>query len=439
MFCQNPNCGTEVASSYKICPKCGGRNFGPQVIKPIPPVQGVSAGNNKIASGILPQNAGANIHKSHPKKLILIAVGVVVLLLGIFFGYNYTKEASKLKNAQMTYDQLSSVSQNPENIEELFRKYRALNNELLTISSSNYYWLKVKASSLRTVISDKLKTMQEEVDYRKLLTKHSANLASAKSYDELIKLSQDMLSDINAYKKDYPQARWPVDNLATEIQTSISSVYAEKIKYTQIEPLFTKKSYSFSDAESAIVEIDSFIKTYPTSIMKEVIAKERDNMEHIKMQVKLNADFTSLSQLNGAVSASRSYLKNIRSEFLKQDGEKRINEALAKKKDVLAKEINISTDAFLNSMKEAATDAAKGRHTVCGSSDDPTSVEAERRNNVGNRLEIYREYKITTHGDLFCGATYILGVSVDGSLTVDENTGVSYSVGTGRVEYNHKQ
>lgn len=100
MFCQNQACGTEVASSYKICPKCGGKSFGPQrgITQPTHSAQG-SAGNK--TSGFFSHDGGGNTNKSLPINLIQIVIGVAVLLSLAVFGYQYLKEAEIHKQEEM--------------------------------------------------------------------------------------------------------------------------------------------------------------------------------------------------------------------------------------------------------------------------------------------------------------------------------------------------
>lgn len=92
MFCQNPACGTEVASSYKICPSCGGMSFGQKQVEKMsaPPLP--SPVGSKIAD-LNSHDGGANTNKLLPQNLNLVAIGIVVLLALAVVGYQFIKEA----------------------------------------------------------------------------------------------------------------------------------------------------------------------------------------------------------------------------------------------------------------------------------------------------------------------------------------------------------
>lgn len=93
MFCQNTTCGTEVASQYKFCPKCGGTSFGSKQVqmRPSPVVHGPVA--NRLTGGIVPQTASANPSALTQKTLIAVGVGIVLLVLLAGFGYQQMKVA----------------------------------------------------------------------------------------------------------------------------------------------------------------------------------------------------------------------------------------------------------------------------------------------------------------------------------------------------------
>lgn len=88
MFCTSIDCGTEVASSYKICPKCGGKSFGPKQLKP-----SAHVATNQTMAGLSPQGVGGNASKSIQKTFLLMIVGIVVFISLAVVGYKYLKDA----------------------------------------------------------------------------------------------------------------------------------------------------------------------------------------------------------------------------------------------------------------------------------------------------------------------------------------------------------
>jgi hypothetical protein len=91
MFCQNTTCGTEVASQYKFCPKCGGQSFGPKQvqIRPSPAVH--APAGNRPPVGLVSQVVPANPSASTQKTMIFVGIGIVVLVLLAGFGYQQMK------------------------------------------------------------------------------------------------------------------------------------------------------------------------------------------------------------------------------------------------------------------------------------------------------------------------------------------------------------
>ena len=98
MFCQNPTCGTELASHYKFCPSCGGKSFGLQQVKKSQPFSMPVGGGNQLSSGYSPQGNSGNQNSSDQKKWIFIGVGVVVALLLGSLGYQNMKAAEMQAN-----------------------------------------------------------------------------------------------------------------------------------------------------------------------------------------------------------------------------------------------------------------------------------------------------------------------------------------------------
>ena len=98
MFCQNLACGTEVASSYKICPKCGGRSFGPQ--RPASAAKDSCVGGSNMTTGAV-QHGGGNNTRPAQKYTIPIAIGAAVLLLVGFFGYQQVNAAKQEEIARV--------------------------------------------------------------------------------------------------------------------------------------------------------------------------------------------------------------------------------------------------------------------------------------------------------------------------------------------------
>lgn len=98
MFCQNLACGTEVASSYKICPKCGGRSFGPQ--RPASAAKDSGVVGSKKTTGAV-QHGGGNNTRPAQKYTILIAIGAAVLLLVGFLGYQQVSAAKQEEIARV--------------------------------------------------------------------------------------------------------------------------------------------------------------------------------------------------------------------------------------------------------------------------------------------------------------------------------------------------
>lgn len=114
MFCQS--CGMEVASNYKICPKCGGKIFGHQQVKiPTLPVQ-------NIHSGALPtspsQNPQSVVSKGH-YKVGIISVLLIILVLAGYYGYQTIQIHKQEELARIEYER-----QRKEMELELERKQR---------------------------------------------------------------------------------------------------------------------------------------------------------------------------------------------------------------------------------------------------------------------------------------------------------------------------
>jgi uncharacterized RDD family membrane protein YckC len=104
MFCQS--CGMEVASTYKICPKCGGKSFGAQMLSSVSAQQPVSTPlPPPVGSAtVQPGNAGSAIgvqsfDKSHFGSfwrrfgaimidgLVVNAIQLIWLIPAMFAGY----------------------------------------------------------------------------------------------------------------------------------------------------------------------------------------------------------------------------------------------------------------------------------------------------------------------------------------------------------------
>lgn len=354
-------------------------------------------------------------------------------------GCDIPKQNSRLENAQTTLATLSQRQpQNLEELKQLQEEYQSLTSSVETLSTSIYPWIKDKANSILIVSRDKLAIVTEELDYKKIKDR-MVSLGRSSSYDEAIKKAQEILSDAKAFQKSYVQSRWPISEIVVDLESAVASSYQEKFDFDQIRPTFSKQAYNFSDAESAIASLDSFLAKYPKSIMRSFMIEQRDSMEHIKVKLTLNQEFSSLEQLYTAVNNAKTHATKIQGSYLSGDAQTRITQALSKKQDVLSKEIVTDTDALLNQMKTSAITVANRAHPICGNSSNPASVSNERRNEVGSRIEFYREFQVRTSGDFLCGTTYIVYVAIDGYLSVSEETGVNYSVSASRLLGDYKQ
>ena len=76
MYCQNPACGTEVASRYKFCPSCGGNEFGQQPVRKRTPASIRPSAITSKTALVQPRTA---------KPLLAIVLGVTLLLMGAAF------------------------------------------------------------------------------------------------------------------------------------------------------------------------------------------------------------------------------------------------------------------------------------------------------------------------------------------------------------------
>ncbi len=172
MFCQNPTCGTELASHYKFCPNCGGKNFGPQQVKRSQPFSMPLGGGNQLPSGNLPKGSSGNSSSDSQKKWILIGVGVVVALLLFSLVYQNMK-AAEMQASIRQQQEIAKFEAERKKQEEVENERKRLEAEELAKQQA------LLAAQLKKEREDAIRTEVEKRSLAVVERKGSQILASA--------------------------------------------------------------------------------------------------------------------------------------------------------------------------------------------------------------------------------------------------------------------
>jgi hypothetical protein len=357
---------------------------------------------------------------------------IIALLLVILTACGYSEDKKTLDAVEKELQVLlaSEQSQNT-NWEGLKTSYENLRTRLTRLTSSSDSNIKEKAKSHLMLVEEKLKRVYEEIDYAKL-KEAEQQIASATSYEDAIQKRQELLILFNDFAQKYPSSSKPISDDRARIKSSLESAYNEKYEYDQLSIHF-KDMYTFEEASAGLAAIGAFLQKRPNSIMGDSLRQKADNMREVKAKLWAQQEFKSISSLNSAIQEVNKLMAEATSSASRDFMQSLITSLQAKKSEVFKEELASKINDLMNAMRTAALNSVKKAHPICGDSNDPASVVAERRNVIGARVEIFRAYAIRTSGALFCSSTYLVRVNVDGYLTGDENVGVSYGITSSRI------
>lgn len=320
--------------------------------------------------------------------------------------------------------QASDRSQYPD-WERLKTSYEDLQTRLAQLSSSSESDVRQKADALLLVVKNRLATVYEEIDYKRV-SEAEEQLGSAASYGDAIQQHQNLLVQYSNFEKKYPFSSKPVAAGKQRINSSLESIYNEKFEYEQLSTRF-KDSYTFEEASAGLGEIDAFRQKHPNSIMTANLNQVSDGMREVKAKLWAR-DIRSISSLNVAIQE----VNKLKGEAVSSGSQNFMQSVIAsleeKRSEIFNIEIAEKGSSLTNSMRIAAIESAKKQHPICGTSKDPASVVGEQRSVMGTRIEISRSYVVRTSGDAFCSSTYLVRVDVVGYLNGDQNSGLDYGI-----------
>jgi hypothetical protein len=249
------------------------------------------------------------------------------------------------------------------------------------------------------------------------------------SYTEAIEIYDDKIELIETLKNSYQLVANSdaMKNILVELKTRRSSLEQENRYYHVLTGNY-QRSYSLSDADMEISEINEFLKQFPSSIMKVNLVSRIDTLNFTRFQLISDQPVSSVLELNGILSECENIREKISIPAYQDFISQRMEEIEGRRAEVFEAELEKAEeelfDLMLNKAKNYSDDHV---HDICQNVVSGFMEEENKREYVGRT--IYQNmFHLQTKGGFACQSLYKTIIKVSGELSGDPQSGVSGEV-----------
>ncbi len=255
-------------------------------------------------------------------------------------------------------------------------------------------------------------------------------------YNDVKENIQILLSEVSYYLNKFPSSPYIYETkeIKKELSERESSLIFEEQSYNNIYNNF-KSRYTFSEADTEISNIYSFIEQYPKTIKKASLKSRIEDLQFIKCKLLSKTEINTINELNEVIRKITNYKDKVGTYNI-SNVEVFLEKLENKRKSIYSNELSIARYYLENNMNSEAHSTAYSCHNICGF-----------KGSSGNNPDVYKYTDNSDHkkygyiykmqGGAFCSSVYEVKVVVEAVISGNKNIGVIKEVNS-YVSYNNK-